>query len=90
MHSKITIKLFGSHGCSDCEEQKRILGELNYPYEFYDIDSDNEKELIEVLAYEIDEIPTIVVTKETDEKKRFFRYAGILAGHKIEKFIEKI
>ena len=87
---KVTIKLFGSEGCPDCEEQKSILGDLPYGYKFIDIDSDDDEEVIEIMKYEIDEIPTILVSKETDGKSRFFRHCGILAGHKIEQFIEKI
>lgn len=88
--SKITIKLFGSEGCPDCEQQKEILKSTSYPFDFINVDSEDEKEIIEVLKYEIDNIPTLVVTKEENGKKRFFRHCGILASHKIEIFIKKI
>jgi len=90
MQNQITITLFGSEGCPDCEEQKSILATLPYPFVFIDIDSEDEDDLVEIATREIDEIPTIIVSKEYNDRKRFFRHSGILAAHKIEQFIEKI
>jgi glutaredoxin len=90
MHHSVAITLYGSPGCPDCEEQKEILATLPYPVKFIDIESEDEEDLVEIMKYEIDDIPTIIVIKEYNEKRRFFRHCGILAAHKIQQFIDKI
>jgi glutaredoxin len=85
------IIFFGSDGCPDCEEQKRIL-ETNFDsheFVYIDIDSnlDSDQELM--AKYNIDNPPTLLVIKQVaDGKSRIFRHTGILSASKIRKFVD--
>src|SRR5215469_15187040 len=40
--AETTIKLYGTNWCSDCKRSKKFLGEQRIPYEFIDIEEDQE------------------------------------------------
>lgn len=40
--AETTIKLYGTNWCSDCKRSKKFLGEQRVPYEFIDIEEDQE------------------------------------------------
>lgn len=85
------IILFGTDGCPDCAEQKKIL-QSNFEdneWVYIDIDSklDSNQELM--AKYEIDNPPTLLIVKEvTTGKSRIFRHVGMLSASKMRKFID--
>lgn len=88
----LQLILFGADGCEKCADQKEILNTYfpEYQYEFISLESTDIEDLSKIALYSIDDIPTLVIIANHDEKQKIYRHKGIIGPTKLNDFIEGI